>query len=118
VLIGQIVNRRLLAVRYQPTGGLVINSPIEAPSLAEKVRSDWGSADTETLRQSLLDDIHATNHPKRISRAEYTPRFVNPALARLRFYFPATYGALQGDDLKKRREFEDQETKVRLAQSQ
>src|SRR6266446_5322149 len=31
VLIGQIVNRSLLAVRYQPSGGLVVNSPIEAP---------------------------------------------------------------------------------------
>jgi len=110
VLIGQIVNRQLLAVRYQPSGGLIVNSPIEAPSLAEKVRNDWGKADAETLRQSLLEDIGATNQPKRISRADYTPRFVNPALARLRFYFPTTYGALQGDDLKKRKEFEGQET--------
>lgn len=117
VLIGQIVNRQLLAVRYQPSGGLIVNSPIEAPSLAEKVRSDWGNADTETLRQSLLEDIRATNQPKRISRADYTRRFVNPALARLRCYFPETYGSLQGDDLKKRRGFEDEETKVRLAQS-
>jgi hypothetical protein len=118
VLIGQIVNRQLLAVRYQPSGGLIVNSPIEAPSLAEKVRNDWGNADAETLRRSLLEDIRATNQPKRISRADYTPRFVSPALARLRFYFPTTYGALQGDDLKKRKEFEDQETKERLAQSQ
>jgi hypothetical protein len=118
VLVGQIVNRELLAVRYQPTAGLTVNSPIEAPSLAEKVRNDWGHADAETLRQSLLEDIHATNQPKRISRADYTWRFVNPALVRLRFYFPDTYSALQGEDLKKRTEFEDQENKERLAQSQ
>lgn len=118
VLIGQIVNRSLLAVRYQPSGGLVVNSPIEAPVLAEKVRKDWGNADAETLRQSLLEDIHATNRPKQITRAGYTERFVNPALERLRFYFPDAYGALKGDDLKKRKVFENEETKQHRSLSQ
>ena len=118
VLIGQIVNRRLLAVRYQPSAGLVVNSPIEAPVLVERVRNDWGNADVEVLRESLLEDIHATNHPKRITPAEYTRRFVNPALQRLRFYFPDTYNTLQSDDLKKRKEFENQEKKERRSLSQ
>jgi hypothetical protein len=118
VLIGQIVNRSLLAVRYQPSGGLVVNSPVEAPVLAEKVRKDWGNADAETLRQSLLEDIHATNRPKQITQAGYTERFVNPALERLRFYFPDAYGALKGDDLTKRRAFESQETKQHRLLSQ
>jgi hypothetical protein len=96
----------LLAVRYQPSGGLIINSPLEAPILAEQISRDWGNVDSEALRQSLLADIHATNQPKRIARAEYTERFINPALERLRFYFPDTYNALQGDDLKKRKAFE------------
>jgi hypothetical protein len=43
VLIGQIVNRQLVAVRYQPTAGLIVNSPIEVPPLAEKVKNDWGA---------------------------------------------------------------------------
>jgi hypothetical protein len=106
VLIGQIVNRHLLAVRYQPSGGLVVNSPIEAPVLAEEVRRDWGRTDAEALRQSLLQDVHAANHPRRISREEYTERFVNPALERLRLYFPDTYNALGGTDLSKRKHFE------------
>lgn len=101
VLIGQIVNRLLFAVRYQPSAGLVVNSPIEAPVLAEKVRNDWGNTDSQTLQQSLLQDIQATNYPKQISQ-----RFVYPALERLRFYFPNAYNALQGNDLKKRKEFE------------
>ena len=113
VLIGQIVNRRLWTVRYQPSAGLVVNSPIEAPALVEKVRNDWGKTDAETLKQSLLEDIRATNHPKRIGPGEYTERFVNPALERLRFYFPDTDKALAGDDLKKKKEFEKQETKSR-----
>lgn len=115
VLIGQIVNRKLLAVRYQPSAGLVVNSPIEAPMLAEEVRRDWGNADAEVLKASLLEDIHATNQPNRISPAEYTRRFVNPALARLRFYFPDAYNALQGNDLKKKEEFEKQAAKLRSA---
>ncbi|HXM12613.1 MAG TPA: hypothetical protein VN946_21865 [Terriglobales bacterium] len=118
VVIGQIVSRRLLSVRYQPSGGLVVNSPIEAPVLAEKVKSDWGDADADTLRQSLLDDIHATDRPKRISKAENTDRFVNPALQRLRLYFPGMYAALEGDDLQKRKEFERQEIKQRRSASQ
>jgi len=88
-----------------------VNSPTEAPVLAENARKDWGRADAETLRQSLLEDIHATKRPRQITRAGYTERFVNPALERLRFYFPDAYDALKGDDLKKRKAFESQETK-------
>lgn len=111
-----IVNRRLLAVRYQPTGGLVVNSPIEAPILAEEVRSDWGYADAEILKTSLLADIQATNQPKGIGPAGYTPRFINPALERLMLYFPQTYNALEGSDLKKREDFEKQEAKQQSRQ--
>ncbi len=111
VLIGQIVNRRLLSVRYQPSAGLVVNSPIEAPVLVEKVKGDWGGADAEVLKASLLTDIHAAGHPKRITKAQYTERFVNPALQRLRVYFPDTYAALGGNDLQKRREFERQRSR-------
>jgi hypothetical protein len=88
VLIGQIVNRRLLAVRYQPSGGLVVNSPIEAPVLIEKVRNDWGGVDAKELRAALLADVHRTDRPKGVSKDEYTSRFVVPAQARLRQYFP------------------------------
>ena len=101
VLIGQIVNRQQVAVRYQRTAGLVVNSPIEVPTLAEKVRNDWGNADAEILEASLLSDIRAANHPKRISKVVYTARFVNPALERLRLYFPDTYNALEGNDLQR-----------------
>jgi hypothetical protein len=117
VLIGQIVNRRLLAVRYQPSGGLVVNSPIEAPVLVEKIRSDWGRTDTQGLRAALLEDIHATSQPKGISQDEYTERFVESALARLRLYFPDAYNSLDGGDLKKRKSFEKGEKKQRRSSS-
>jgi hypothetical protein len=111
LLIGQIVNRQLFAVRYQPSAGLVVNSPIEAPALVEKVKNDWGDTDAEALKASLLADIHRTDYPKRLGAVGFTEGVINPALQRLRFYFPDTYNALEGNDLKKRKGFEKQETK-------
>jgi hypothetical protein len=111
VLIGQIVNRQLLAVRYQASGGVVVNSPIEVPALAEKVRNDWGHADAEMLKASLLADVRTAIDPQQIDQSAYRTKVIHSALQRLRLYFPDTYNALEGDDLKKRKEFEKQESK-------
>ncbi len=64
VAIGQIVNRQLLAARYQPTACLVINSPVETPALAQAVREDWANLTKQEHRQDLLDacfDIEGTD---------------------------------------------------------
>jgi len=84
-IIGQIVNRHLLPVRYQPTAGLIVNSPIESPVLAEEVRRDWGNTDSEGLKFSLLDDLKS---PKDSLRRD-------GALERLQFYYPETYRTLR-----------------------
>jgi hypothetical protein len=47
VAIGQIVNRRFNVVRYQPSACIVINSPVESPSLTAAVRTDWGGLTAE-----------------------------------------------------------------------
>jgi hypothetical protein len=109
-LIGQIVNRHLSAVRLQPTGFLVVNSPIEVPDLLDMVKSDWGSGDAEIVKASLLADIHSTSHPPRIDDALCTKTVVNPALRRLRLYFPDAYMALAGGDQQRKREFESQDS--------
>jgi hypothetical protein len=101
-LIGQIVNRNLLAIRYQPSAGLVVNSPIEAPVLIKEVKQDWGDIDANEHMASLLADARAGNDLR-----EY-----GPALRRLRFYYPDEYrqqavGALG----KKIRNFEASEKK-------
>jgi hypothetical protein len=75
-LIGQIVNRALIPVRYQPSAILVVNSPIEAPVLVEEVKRDCGDVDSNRLMLSLLADVHADRRT---------------ALSRLRFYYPAEY---------------------------
>jgi len=80
-LVGQIVNRWLLAVRYQPTAITVINSPIESPALIDAVKRDWGGIDSRGLMESLLTDVRASD----------SPLLYGPALQRLRFYFPDEY---------------------------
>jgi len=118
VLIGQIVNRRLFAVRYQPSAGLVVNSPVEYPALAEMVRRDWSNADSEPLRSSLMADIQGANRPAWAEdEAEDMTETIYPALERLRLNFPDAYAGLKGADLKKRASFEKQESKRRFAKS-
>jgi len=119
-LIGQIVNRPLLVERGQPTGFLVVNSPIEAPVLVSNVRDDWGKGDAETLKASLLADIDGVSHladikfgagdTEQFREARYVELVVNPALQRLRAYFPDAYNSLSGDGLQRKVEFQKQES--------
>jgi hypothetical protein len=87
VLIGQIVNRRFLAVRYQPSGILIVNSPIETPSLLNQTRKDWSGLSADSLKASLLSDIRTDDRYRR-----------DAALQRLHLYFPSAYDDLQGMD--------------------
>lgn len=104
-LIGQIVNRNLAAIRYQPTAGLIVNSPVETPELADWVKADWQNTDADALKLALLADLHRklsiSGAP---TAAEYL--FAYPALRRLRFYYPETYASLAGADAKLRKKFE------------
>jgi hypothetical protein len=76
VAIGQIINRQLYAVRYQPSGCLVVNSPVETPSLAAAVRQDWSGLTAEGHRQSLRHDA-----------LDPSPFAAPAALKRLWFYY-------------------------------
>jgi hypothetical protein len=104
-LIGQIVNRRFYAVRYQPSAGLVVSSPIESPILIEAVRKDWGDTDASALKRSFLADAESD-----------TKYFYEPALQHLKFYFPDEYQkqSVAGELAEKIRAFE---IKVRKSQS-
>jgi hypothetical protein len=93
-LIGQIVNRNLLPIRYQPTAGLVVNSPIEAPVLIEEVKRDWADIDAKEHMASLLADARACNDN---DLWEY-----EPALRRLRFYYPDEYRQQAAGSLKEK----------------
>jgi hypothetical protein len=101
-LVGQIVNRALLPVHYQPTGGMVINSPIEEPLLISQLKRDWNDIDSKAHMESLVADAKAGDHVW----------FYGPALQRLRFYYPNDYRRQATDTLKtKIQEFESSEDK-------
>jgi hypothetical protein len=99
VLIGQIVNRELLAVRYQPTAILYVNSPVETPSLARRIAQDWKGLTEGEFAKFLLHDLRTENDPYRY----------RDALVRLRFYYPGTYASLTGNDRAKRDALEKEE---------
>jgi hypothetical protein len=90
-LLGQIVNRRLIAVRYQPTAGLVVNSPVETPMLATLSVRDWGSLDRNSHVSSLTRDAKRAHDVYEAA----------PALARLAFYYPEEYARLKRGTLKR-----------------
>lgn len=77
VAVGQIVNRRLNAVRYQPSGCYVINSPVATPGLAEAVKREWAGLTAHDHERSLVSDAQS-------------PFWAGPppALERLAFYYP------------------------------
>ena len=77
--LGQIVNRNLRPLRYQPTACLAINSPVMTPALARAVEQDWGGCTPDTHRQSLVQD--AQDEDDDLSTL---------ALVRLCFYHPET----------------------------
>jgi hypothetical protein len=101
-LIGQIVNRRLIPVRYQPTAILVVNSPVETPTLIAAVKQDWSGLDSAGLMASLLTDARGS---------EIEDQY-GAALRRLRFYFPGEYQRQAAGELRRKiRTFEASERK-------
>ncbi len=80
VAIGQIVNRNLNAVRYQPSLCLVVNSPVENPALAAAVKADWSGLTSADFERSLEQD--ALNPDAWGAETD--------AMKRLLFYYPVT----------------------------
>ncbi len=91
VIIGQIVGRPYSAVRYQPSGIIVINSPPGEKSLVTRVRSIWSHEPASRfLLNSLLIDyateaVSDGRSPNGLDRAGY---FQCNAAMRLLYYFP------------------------------
>jgi hypothetical protein len=78
VALGQIVNRNFEAVRYQPTGGMVINSPSSSKALAAAARAEWGGLTPASHRERLVQDALQPDSGYRRIGAYY----------RLSFYYP------------------------------
>ena len=89
VALGQIVNRRFAAVRYQPSGGLVVSSPPASAPLRDAIRAEWSGLDEARLRASLVGDFEQPDN---------LLRFFGAA-ARLSYYFPEALAPLMKDAL-------------------
>jgi len=57
VAIGQIVNRKYDAVRYIPTGIVIVNSPVHSLALRNQVKQAWGSLTRDQHLASLVADF-------------------------------------------------------------
>lgn len=78
VALGQIVNRNFEAVRYQPSGGLVINSPSSSKALAAAARAEWRGLTPASHRERLVQDALRPDFGFRRTGAYY----------RLSLYYP------------------------------
>jgi hypothetical protein len=91
VIVGQIVGREYLAVRYQPTAIVVINSPVNDPLLATEVRSIWSKTNAaQGLLDSFLFDYSTRGFSdgKRLSGWDVASDLQANAAMRMLYYFP------------------------------
>ena len=91
VALGEIVNRKFNAVRYQPSGLVVVNSTAYSPKLRAAATREWGTLTPEGHRKSLIAD---SQQPDNLDRA-------CEALRRLSFYYPDTVETLALESLRK-----------------
>lgn len=91
VALGQIVNRNFSATRYQPTGGLVVNSPSYSKRLREVIVADWTGLTREQHKQLLIEDFKTPDHAGRRTGA----------YLRLAFFYPETVEPLVLAELAK-----------------
>jgi hypothetical protein len=90
-IMGQIVGRRYLAVRYQPTAIVIINSPVHDSELAKQVRAIWSSTNAA---QSLLDSLLFDYSTEGVFNGEsldgwgVASDLQSQAAMRLLYYFP------------------------------
>jgi ankyrin repeat protein len=78
VALGQIVNRRFNAVRYQPTAIIIINSPTYSAALRKAIQKEWGGLTPARHRESLVRDFNEADSEDRR----------NGACLRLGYYYP------------------------------
>jgi hypothetical protein len=98
-IIGQIVGRSYLAVRYQPSGIIIINSPTHDKLLAKQVRTIWASTNaTQRLFDSLLFDyategivdpsLDRAGMAKTLQSLNIASALQSQAAMRMLYYFP------------------------------
>jgi ankyrin repeat protein len=93
VALGQIVNRRFAAVRYQPTANIMINSPTSSVGLRKAIKKEWGTLTSTGHKESLVRDFLEPDHEYRCTEAAL----------RLGYYYPKALEPLVLKQLAKQR---------------
>jgi hypothetical protein len=88
VALGQIVNRAWDAVRYQPSGGIVISSPSRSPALRRAVEDDLHGFTTARHREGLVRDFREPDYESRregaaLRLARYYPQALEDPVVEL-----------------------------------
>ena len=78
VILGQITNRPQIGVRYKPSGGVLICSPVIFQEIVANAREDWKDLSSAELCSLLLSDI---------TEAKFEQE-EEGAISRIKFYFP------------------------------
>ncbi len=102
VALGQIAGRPYQAVRYRPTGCIVINSPTHDARLCARVRAIWSSDDAAAmLLHSLLVDYATEGVFQGPSLDSWYPgsELETQAAMRLLYYYPDESAQLISDRL-------------------
>jgi hypothetical protein len=101
VALGQVVNRHFSATRYQPSGGLMVNSPTYSKALREVILQDWSGLTRQRHKDLLIDDFtNPDDEDRRIGAylrlACYYPDAVEPLV--LKQLAEPVYDSLAGSD--------------------
>ncbi|MBI3828537.1 MAG: hypothetical protein HY291_03415 [Planctomycetes bacterium] len=115
VAIGQIVGRPYSAVRYQPTGCVVINSPTENEAFRKRIQAIWSSpnANKKLFESLILDYTTQGNFNGTSLDGWYVGSYLQcRAAMRLLYFFPAESTKLiaerlNGLDVKNRGDTEE-----------
>jgi hypothetical protein len=103
VAIGQIVGRVYQAVRYQPSGCVVVNSPTQDADLCRQVRAIWSS---DNPRQKLFDSLLFDYFTRGVFNGyaldgwSVGSKLQVEAALRLLYYFPTESAPLIADRLR------------------
>ena len=91
VALGQIVNRSFSATRYQPTGGMVVSSPMHSAALKKVILDDWTGITKERHKAQLIEDF---------LKPDFEDRRIG-AYFRLAYYYPDAVEKLVLDELSR-----------------
>ncbi|MBC7815321.1 MAG: hypothetical protein IAG10_00310 [Planctomycetaceae bacterium] len=106
VALGQIVGRPYIAVRYQMTACVVINSPTHDLAICERVRQIWRADDPQRIVfESLLRDFATEEFDEEGSppEDEVHSSYELSAALRLLYYFPKESTEMVAAELRKLR---------------